>query len=101
MAGHVPMVAALRPGVLEYTDLGGARHNVYIGGGFAEIGHDSVTVLADEARRAADLDASDAERDLNEARKALRGEPSSIGTMDAIEEIERATARLRAARQVR
>lgn len=29
MAGHIPMVAALRPGLLEYTDHAGTRHFVY------------------------------------------------------------------------
>ncbi len=101
MGGHVPLVAALRPGLVEFSDPSGNRHYVYIGGGFCEVGPDSVVVLADEARRAADLDASEAERDLNEARKALRGEDSDVNTMDAVEEIERASARLRAARLAR
>lgn len=101
MGGHVPLVAALRPGIVEYADLSGNRHSVYIGGGFCEVGPDAVTVLADEARRAVELDAAQAEADLAEARRALRGEESSISTMDAVEEIERATARLRAARAVR
>ena len=101
MAGHVPLVAALRPGLVEFTDVSNNRHHVYIGGGFCEVGPNNVTVLADEARLAKDLDASEAERELNEARKALRGEDSTIGSTEAVEEIEKATARLRAARMAR
>lgn len=101
LSGHVPLVAALKPGLVEYSDLTGNRHSVYIGGGFCEVGPDGVTVLADEARRAQDLDAAEAEAALAEARRALRGEDSSISTENAVEEIERATARLRAARAVR
>lgn len=101
MGGHVPLVAALRPGLLEFSDATGNRHHVYIGGGFCEVGPNGVTVLADEARLAKDLDASEAERELNEARKALRGESSDLNSTDAIEEIEKATARLRAARITR
>ena len=33
MAGHVPLIAALRPGLLEFADKVGTRHFVYIGGG--------------------------------------------------------------------
>ena len=98
MAGHVPMVAALKPGLLEYTNAANARHFVYVGGGFADVDGDNVTILADQARRADEIDVAEAERDLNEARRALRGEDSSLTSTDAVEEIERATARLRAAR---
>lgn len=101
MGGHVPLVAALRPGLVEYSDLTGNRHSIYIGGGFCEVGPDAVTVLADEAKRATELDMSEAEATLAEARRALRGEDSSINSEDAVQEIERATARLRAARAAR
>lgn len=101
MAGHVPMVAALRPGLLEYTDVTNNRHFVYVGGGFADITRTKATILADEARRAQEIDASEAERDLNEARRSLRGEDSSVSSTDAVEEIDRATARLKAARAVK
>ena len=57
-----------------------------------------VTVLADEARLASDLDVSEAEKVLEEARKALRGEDSTVPSEDAVMEIERATARIRAAK---
>jgi F-type H+-transporting ATPase subunit epsilon len=97
MAGHVPMVAALRPGVLEYTDASGKNH-VYIGGGFVEVRPDRVTVLADEADRAADLDAAKAEAGLELARQELRNDKGSMTQADAVQEIERAIQRLRAAR---
>jgi F-type H+-transporting ATPase subunit epsilon len=98
MAGHVPIVSALKPGILEYLDETSQRHFVYVGGGFVQVGSDSVTVLADEARLAADLDLGEAEKTLEEARKALRGEESSVSSADAMLEIDRATARIRAVR---
>lgn len=97
-AGHVPVVSALRPGILEYLDETGNRHHVYVGGGFVQVDSAKVTVLADEARLASDLDISEAEKVLDEARKALRGEDSTIASEDAVMEIERATARIRAAK---
>jgi F-type H+-transporting ATPase subunit epsilon len=101
MAGHVPVIAALKPGLLEYTDLTTNRHYVYVGGGFAEVQGDKVTILADEAERATDIDLSRAEHSLEEARKALRGEDSTINSLDAVVEVERAVNRIKAARAVR
>ena len=101
MAGHEAMIAALRPGLLEYVDLDGTRHFVYIGGGFAEVSGERMTVLADEAARAKDIDAARAEEGLENARRALRGEVSGVSSEDAVAEVEKALHRLRAARTTR
>jgi len=95
-AGHIPFVAALKPGLLEYT-ANNQKHFVYIGGGFLEVRPDAVTVLADEASRATDIDVAQAEALLEEARRGLRGE-GSMSSEQAVEEMERAIQRLRAAR---
>ncbi len=99
--GHVPLIAALRPGLVEYTDSTTNRHYIYVGGGFAEIQGEKVTILADEAERATDIDIARAEAHLEEARKALRGEDSSVDSMDAVLEVERAVSRIKAARAAR
>lgn len=101
LAGHVPLVAALKPGLLEYADPIGTRHFVYIGGGFAEVTADKVTVLADEAEPAAAIDLADAEQRLETARRALRGESTELSPEDAVVEVERAMNRIRAARSAR
>jgi F-type H+-transporting ATPase subunit epsilon len=101
LAGHSPLVAALRPGLVEFTDRTGTKNFVYIGGGFAEVRPDRVTILADEASRANEIDISEAERMLEEARKALRGEESVVNSENAVAEIEKAMNRIRAARTKR
>lgn len=101
MAGHVPLVFALKPGLLEYRDPSGNAHFVYIGGGFAEVQPTKVTVLADEAQLAKEIDLAEAEQQLESARRALRGEESNLNSMDAVVEIERAMSRIRAARSAR
>ena|ERR1043165_9539798 len=98
MSGHVPLIAALKPGILEYLDSNNQRHYVYTGGGFAEVTPTRVTILADEASKTEDLTVSDAEAKLEEARKALRGESTVMDSETAVLEIDRAIARLRAAR---
>lgn len=101
LAGHVPLISALKPGLVEYQDASTNRHYIYVGGGFAEVQADRVTIIADEAERAIDIDIARAEAHLEEARKALRGEDSSIDTKDAVLEVERAVSRIKAARAAR
>lgn len=101
MAGHVPLIAALRSGLLEYADVSGNRHFIYIGGGFVEVTGDKVTVLADEAEVASKIDLAEAERSLEEARRALRGESTTLSAEQAVQEVERAMTRIRAARSAR
>jgi F-type H+-transporting ATPase subunit epsilon len=100
-AGHVPLISSLKPGLVEYQDASTNRHFIYVGGGFAEVQPDRVTIIADEAERAVDIDISRAESHLDEARKALRGEDSNIDTKDAVLEVERAVSRIKAARAAR
>jgi len=101
MADHLPLVAALKPGLLEYIDAAGQRHFVYVGGGFVEVKANKMTVLADEASRARDIDLSRAEADLEVARRALRGEDTEMGSEQAVHEVEKAMQRIRAARAAR
>jgi F-type H+-transporting ATPase subunit epsilon len=97
-AGHVPLIAALKPGVLEYVDPNNQRHFVYMGGGFAEVAADRVTVLADEAQHSNDIDVAKAEALLEEARSSLRGEESTMTQEEALVEVDRAINRMKAAR---
>jgi len=101
MAGHEPLIAALRPGIMEFVDMTNNRHYVYTGGGFVEVTAAKVTVLADEAQRATEIDVAHAETMLESSKRALRGEESSMTTDDAVVEVERAINRLKAARLIR
>jgi F-type H+-transporting ATPase subunit epsilon len=56
MAGHAPVITTLRPGIITVT--GGKEAKKFaVLGGFAEITKDKLTILAEEAIAAADLDA--------------------------------------------
>ena len=98
MAGHAPLIASLRPGVMEYVDSGSTRHFVFMSGGFAEVNGSSVTILADEAQPAEEIDVKRAEMLLEDSRRVLRGEMSDQTTEEALDEVEKAVHRLRAAR---
>jgi F-type H+-transporting ATPase subunit epsilon len=55
LAGHAPVVATIRPGILTITTAG-KREKVIVLGGLAEVSDKGLTVLADVATAVADLD---------------------------------------------
>ena len=55
LAGHAPLVAMLRPGIMT-VHANGEKQQVVVLGGFAEVGPTGLTVLADVATSLADID---------------------------------------------
>ena len=98
MAGHEPTLLALRAGIIEFEDTQRQRNFVTVSGGFVEVSDNKVIVLAQDAARAHEIDVAEAEKMLEEARRALRGESTSMTQQQATDEIERAMLRLKAAR---
>ncbi len=57
LAGHAPLVATLKPGILTVFS-GGQRERIVVFGGFVEVSPQGMTVLADSAVAVEDLDAA-------------------------------------------
>jgi F-type H+-transporting ATPase subunit epsilon len=57
LAGHAPVIATIRPGILTIT-AGGAREKVVVLGGLAEVSEKGLTVLADVATSVQEVDRS-------------------------------------------
>jgi F-type H+-transporting ATPase subunit epsilon len=55
LAGHAPVIAAIRPGIITVFT-GGAREKIIVTGGIAEVSEAGLTVLADVARSLEELD---------------------------------------------
>jgi F-type H+-transporting ATPase subunit epsilon len=55
LAGHAPLIALLRPGLMTVY-AGGEQTKLVVLGGFAEVGPDGLTVLADVATSLEDID---------------------------------------------
>jgi F-type H+-transporting ATPase subunit epsilon len=55
LAGHTPVVAAIRPGILTVTS-GGTHQKIIVLGGLAEVSENGLTVLADVATSMQELD---------------------------------------------
>jgi len=58
LAGHAPMVTTVRPGILVIYGEAGEQLRVVVNGGFAEVGPNGLTVLADTAVALEEFDRS-------------------------------------------
>ncbi|MBX9701603.1 MAG: ATP synthase F1 subunit epsilon [Acetobacteraceae bacterium] len=70
LAGHSPMIVALRGGIIRVQENGAETETLFVPGGFAEVSPERCTVLADEATPLASLSRGEAERRLAEAEAA-------------------------------
>jgi F-type H+-transporting ATPase subunit epsilon len=76
-ARHAPFMSTLKPGLVEVKELSGGVQRIFVRGGFADVSPAGLTILADEAIFAADVDAGDlqqrvrdAEEDVSDAKDA-------------------------------
>jgi len=71
LALHAPMIATVRPGVIDIHDNGKVANQIFVAGGFAEVNEERVTVLAEEAWPLAEVTKDMAEARTKAARQAL------------------------------
>ncbi|WP_415409551.1 ATP synthase F1 subunit epsilon [Synechococcus sp. A10-1-5-9] len=100
LPGHVSLLAAMDVGVLRVRAEGGWK-SIALMGGFAEVDADDVTVLVNSAELGSTIDASSAESDLQAARNEvskMEGQPASADKVKAQQTLDRARARVQAAK---
>ena len=73
MAGHSPLVASVRPGILTLT-AGGKHEKIIVLGGLAEVSEKGLTVLADTATSIAELDRVAFAKQIEEMEEKLKDE---------------------------
>lgn len=102
LPGHAPLMTELGIGELSYHELGGkeSRH-VAIVRGFAEVLSDHVTVLAETAERAEEIDIQRAKDALARAEKRLASNDPSIDWDRASVALQRALIRIQVATKKR
>ena len=86
LPGHAPLIASVRPGVIEIYEGRQVSDRIFVAGGFAEVTSERCTVLAEAAMRVSDIDVGAAESDLRSA---------EIDLADADDETSRADAERR------
>ena len=77
LPGHTPLFAGLRTGTMWYRQ-GNEKHYLAVSVGFAEVLPDQVTVLAQVAERAEDLDETRAQAGMSRAEEMLSAMPHEM-----------------------
>jgi len=100
LPGHTPLISRIRPGTLKIVRPDNAEENIFVAGGILEVQPGSVTVLADTAIRAADLDEARAVAAREKAEEALRNakDKADIAVVEA--ELAMLAAQAAAARKL-
>lgn len=101
LPGHTPLISRIRPGTVKIVRPDGAEENIFVAGGILEVQPGIVTVLADTAIRAADLDEARALAAREKAEEALRNakDKADIAVVEA--ELAMLAAQAVAARRLR
>ncbi|MEW5952330.1 MAG: F0F1 ATP synthase subunit epsilon [Bacillota bacterium] len=94
---HAPLISALAIGVLRIQQEG-KNFKVFVNGGFMEVINSRVTVIANSAERAEDIDMNRAEAARQRAEQRLAAKTPEIDLARAELALKRALTRLKAAK---
>lgn len=95
---HAPLISALKPGILSFTNKGNVER-LAVAGGFVEVSSDTVSVMTDLAENAAEIDVDAVRTEKDEAEKALAASSTSSidETANLRDRLDFANARLQLA----
>jgi len=97
---HAPLLTMIKPGVMVIKR-GSDETEMAITGGFLEVREDKVTILADAAERAEEIDVSRAEEARRRAEQQLERRDSEADLVSAAAQLQKALLRLRVAERSR
>ena len=95
---HTPLLTTLDIGEVVYRK-GEQTHHLALSWGYAEVGPEKVTILAEVAEKAEEIDLKRAEAAEERARKRFREQQVPVDIERARAALERASMRLRVARR--
>jgi len=101
MPGHAQLLTPLIPGPVRVVKEGGEEELIFVSGGFLEVQPHRITVLADTAIRAHELDEEAALEAKKYAEEVLSQKNSDIDFSRAAAELAEAIARIRTINQLR
>ncbi|MDR1856763.1 MAG: F0F1 ATP synthase subunit epsilon [Desulfovibrio sp.] len=96
LPNHVSLLSALKIGALRYR-VNGKDEYVFVSGGFADVNNNLVTVLAESAEMAADIDTARAEAAKRRAEERLAHRDEKVDATRADAALHRAVMRLNVA----
>ena len=97
---HAPLLTMIKPGVMRIVK-SGEDVDMAITGGFLEVRQDRVTILADAAERAEEIDTVRAEEARRQAERALEERDADVDLAAAAATLQRSLMRLKAAERRR
>ena len=92
LAGHAPVISALRPGIIDVTLPDARKTRIFVKGGFAEIDADRLTVLAERALDVETMDAGTIAAELESAEADLASATDDTSRLAAASAVERLRA---------
>ena len=98
---HAPLLTLLKAGEVRVQMADGQEQFYFVGGGALEVQPNKVTVLADTALRARDIDEAAALAAKQRAEEALRDKVGHITQAEALAELARAAAQLKLIERLR
>jgi len=101
MPGHAPLLTGIRPGPVRLQMDNGEEEVFFASGGYLEVQPGVVTVLADTALRAEDIDEASAIAAQQQAERALHDQTADIEFSAATAMLAEATARQRTLDELR
>ncbi len=99
--GHAPMLTSLVPGPVRIIEQNGEEHVYYASGGYLDVQGGSVTVLADTAIRADDVDEAAAKEAQKAAEEALANQSGELDYGRASAQLAEAAAQLATLRKLK
>ncbi len=99
--GHAPLLTALKPGAVRIVRQDGKEDILYVSGGYLEVQPNLITLMADTAVRAKDVDEAAALEAQSEAEKALANKTGEFEYSRAATELAEAAAQLRTIQKLR
>ena len=88
LAGHAPVMAVLRPGVINVDDAGRPQQRIFVRGGFAEVTPAGLTILAENAIPLAELDAAALDGEIANAQEDVADAKSEEAKLKAQEKLD-------------
>lgn len=86
MKDHAPVMAMLKPGIVEIDRAPSQKTRLFVRGGFAEVTPAGLTILADEAVALEELNAAELDADLRAAEEGIAEAPSDEARRIATEQ---------------
>ncbi|MAZ90169.1 MAG: F0F1 ATP synthase subunit epsilon [Cellvibrionaceae bacterium] len=99
--GHAPLLTSLQPGPIRVIKQDGEEEVYYVSGGYLEVQSYHVSVLADTALRADDMDEAAALEAKREAEQALNNQSGDFDYSRAATQLAEAAAQLRTIQAMR